>query len=144
MSGPINFGHLSPEKVAEYTRNGEALRQRRDHVREGIAAVVRGEPIPPPPPPAEPKPHPPSHPGVIPPAPEKAEEWSSKWEQRFAPGYVVRDDAKVFPKPAVKPPPLPIPKTGNGPREPHSASVIRELEKQINRGQVLSPRKGEE
>lgn len=141
MSGPIDFGHLPPGKAAEYTRAGEAWRHR-DHVRDGIAAVIRGEPIPEPPPPAEPKPHPPSHPGVIPPAPEKVEAWASKWEQRFATGYVVRDDEKRFPRPAVKPPPVPAP-LGNEdrrPGEPSSAPVIRALERQINGGQLVGKR----
>ena len=75
--------------------------------------------------------------------PDKARAWNSLWEKRYAPGYVERDDGQQFPKPTVKPPPLPIPKKGKGPREPHSASVIRELERQIN-GRVLSQAKGDE
>lgn len=68
---------------------------------------------------------------------EKAREWNSRWEQRYARGYIVRDDGKAFPKPRVKPTPV-NQEPGERPNEPHSASVIRELERHIN-GKVLSP-----
>lgn len=142
MSGPIDFGQLSTEKVSEYTRRGEAWRLKTDaHVQAGVAAVVAGEPIPPPP--AEAKPQSAIKPsaGVIPPQPEKAEAWSSQWEQRYASGYVVRpEDERRWPKaqPPVKPQPVRVTDPEPGvPGEPSSARVIRALEVQIN-GRVLS------
>ena len=73
----------------------------------------------------------------VPHNPEKAAAWESEWEQRFSPHYRARGDGGLFPRPKVKPSPLNEPGAG---REPHSASVIRALELQIN-GRVLSPPK---
>lgn len=72
---------------------------------------------------------------------DKARAWNSRWEQRYAAGYVVREeDDRRFPKHqrAVRPQPIQLTDPEPGvPGEPHSARVIRALELQIN-GRVLS------
>lgn len=76
----------------------------------------------------------PQHTGHIPPQPDKAREWNSRWEKRYAPNYVTRPgDDRRWPRP---PAPKPAPIAG---AEPHSADVIRALERQINGGKQLSP-----
>ena len=74
---------------------------------------------------------------------DKARAWNSLWEQRYAPGYVVREgDERRYQKPTVRPKPVAPPEGEDRlPGEPHSASVIRALERHINGGQLVPVKK---
>ena len=70
----------------------------------------------------------------VPKNPQAAAEWQSKWEQRYSTNYVPRaDDEKIFPRRRAPVKPT-APRT-----EPHSAPVIRAIERMINKGTLYSP-----
>ncbi len=117
---------MTAEQVVTLATIGERVLQ------EATDSLARAVPLVAEKPPAPAKPFP----NRIPFNEEKARAWNSRWEQRFAPHYVTRpDDSRHFPRP-----PKPQPPVGRSPGgEPHSASVIRDLERHINQGRVLSP-----
>lgn len=120
MSGISEGRTMTAEQVVALADIGERIRTGREPDAPQLGPLA---------------PEKPQHSGHITPAPDKAREWNRRWERRYAPGYVTREqDSRVYPRPTVRPPLVNIPG-----REPHSASVIRDLERHINQGRQFSP-----
>ena len=119
MSGISEGRTMTAEQVVALTNMGERIRTGRETDPPQLGPLA---------------PEKPQHQGHISPQPDKAREWNRRWEQRYAPNYVTRpEDDRRWPKPPAPKPPVP-----RG-REPHSASVIRALERHINGGRQFSP-----